>query len=301
MFPRCLVRPGANLRHLTRRPRLHADSCKPSLVSQPRDASSRQPFSSSTRRSHSSVDPTEVSHFNDLAGSWWDPHGSSRLLHLMNPLRHTFIQQCLAAGPRPSSVAKLSFLDIGCGGGIFAESAARLSNTKSVLAIDASPEVLKVANAHKRRDPTLCEPGRLTYKNIPVEKLAQEEVGDQLFDVVTVFEVIEHVTNPSAFLEQVSKHIKPGGWLIMSTIARTWTSWAVTKVIAEDIVGIVPPGTHDWDKYINEHELRSWFESRPGWQQAQSQGVLYVPGFGWREVQGGEKYGNYFFGVQKTA
>ena len=104
-------------------------------------------FSSTTPRPHnptpnSTVDPTEVSHFNALASSWWDPHGPSRLLHLMNPLRHDFISQCRSNDLTPPS-QKLRYLDIGCGGGIFAESAARLPNTLSVTAIDPTPEVLK--------------------------------------------------------------------------------------------------------------------------------------------------------------
>jgi polyprenyldihydroxybenzoate methyltransferase/3-demethylubiquinol 3-O-methyltransferase len=114
------------------------------------------------------VDPTEVSHFNALASTWWDPHGSSRLLHLMNPLRHSFINQCRASDLTTSlSPQKLRYLDIGCGGGIFAESAARLPNTKSVTAIDPTPGVLKIAEGHKRRDPTLMSPGKLTYLNTP--------------------------------------------------------------------------------------------------------------------------------------
>src|SRR3954463_12069998 len=89
----------------------------------------------------SSVNPTEVLHFNALASTWWDPNGSSRLLHLMNPLRHDFIQTCHASQPKPPPTSNLRYLDIGCGGGIFAESAARLSSTGEVTAIDPSPEV----------------------------------------------------------------------------------------------------------------------------------------------------------------
>src|SRR3954454_15517349 len=87
----------------------------------------------------SSVNPTEISHFNALASTWWDPTGSSRLLHLMNPLRHDFIRTCHASQPTPPPQS-LRYLDIGCGGGIFAESAARLQSTMAVTAIDPSPE-----------------------------------------------------------------------------------------------------------------------------------------------------------------
>ncbi len=85
----------------------------------------------------------------------------------------------------------------------------------------------------------------------------------------------------------------------MSTIARTWTSWLVTNVVAEDVLGIVPKGTHEWNKYINEEELRSWFAKQPGWGSAKSMGVMYVPGLGWKEVAGSQQWGNYFFAVRK--
>lgn len=241
-----------------------------------------------------SVNPDEVSHFNALAAEWWDPHGSSRLLHLMNPLRHDFINACLDSQlePRP---ATLSYLDIGCGGGIFAESAARLATTDRVTAIDPTPEVLAIAKAHARKDPALAS--KLTYRQTSVENLEIPPEG-QGYDIVSVFEVIEHVDQPGEFLQRVRPFIKPGGWLVMSTIARTWTSWFTTNLVAEDILGIVPKGTHDWNKYINEDELRSFFVDK-GWNSPRVMGVMYVPGLGWKEVRGSEKVGNYFFAIRK--
>ncbi|KAF1832240.1 hexaprenyldihydroxybenzoate methyltransferase mitochondrial precursor [Decorospora gaudefroyi] len=255
---------------------------------------------------NSTVDPTEVSHFNALASSWWDPHGPSRLLHLMNPLRHDFINQCRSSTSTSTStptprVHNLRYLDIGCGGGIFAESAARLPSTHSVTAIDPTPAVLRIAESHKRRDPTLCEPSKLTYLNTSIEDLPQPTAGGG-YDIVTLFEVIEHVNAPGPFLEHVLPHVKPGGWLVLSTIARTWTSWVVTNVMAEDVLGIVPKGTHEWSKYVNEGELRNWFAEKKGWGGqggVMSLAVVYVPGLGWKEVKGGEQWGNYFFGVRR--
>ncbi|KAF2689958.1 hexaprenyldihydroxybenzoate methyltransferase mitochondrial precursor, partial [Lentithecium fluviatile CBS 122367] len=252
--------------------------------------------------SESSVDPTEISHFNALASSWWDPHGPSRLLHLMNPLRHTFILRCRETTPSSTlTPAKLRYLDIGCGGGIFAESAARLPTTASVTAIDPTPEVLKIAEAHKRTDPTIAAPGRLTYLNRSIEDLEVPATSEEGYDVVSIFEVLEHVNAPGPFLEQAMKHVKPGGWLVLSTIARTWTSWLVTNVMAEDVLGIVPKGTHVWSKYVNERELRTWFRQRQwgGDGGMKTMGVIYVPGLGWKEVQGSEEWGNYFFAVRR--
>ena len=259
--------------------------------------------SSADPSSFTTVSPDEVSHFNALASSWWDPQGPSRILHLMNPLRHDFIRQCRASVPDAASESYpstgLRYLDIGCGGGIFAESAARLASTASVTAIDPSPEVLNVAKAHARRDPALST--KLRYQNTSIEALPiPANPRQDGYDIVSVFEVVEHVANPAAFLDRVAPFVRPGGWLVLSTIARTWTSWLTTNVIAEDLLRIVPRGTHDWNKYINEDELRQHFlQSRTGWAEPRIMGVIYVPGVGWKEVSGSEKIGNYFFAVRR--
>jgi polyprenyldihydroxybenzoate methyltransferase/3-demethylubiquinol 3-O-methyltransferase len=250
----------------------------------------------SSTSTFSSVNADEVSHFNTLAAEWWEPHGSSRLLHLMNPLRHDFINACLDSQPEPRP-ASLSYLDIGCGGGIFAESAARLASTAHVTAIDPTPEVLAVARAHARRDPALR--GKLEYRQTSIERLPAPPEGPA-YDVVSVFEVIEHVDRPAEFLDRVRPFVRPGGWLVMSTIARTWTSWFTTNLVAEDILGIVPKGTHDWNKYLNDDELRGFFAGK-GWSSPRVMGVVYVPGLGWKEVRGSEKVGNYFFAVRRDS
>ncbi|KAJ9628254.1 3-demethylubiquinone-9 3-O-methyltransferase [Exophiala oligosperma] len=260
--------------------------------------------------SSSSVSADEVSHFSRLASTWWDPHGPSRLLHLMNPLRHDFIKPCLSPTTSTPTTPdqKYTYLDIGCGGGIFASSAARLPSTRSVTAIDPTPLVIEVAKSHQRSDPALSPP-KLTYLNCAIEDLSrhvspeqeQEQERRQLYDFITVFEVLEHISQPSAFLDVASAHLKPGGWLIGSTISRSTTAWLTTKVIAEaPLVGIVPAGTHDWDQYINPDELRGYFESRSGWTDFHTQGVVYVPALGWKSVQGSEEFGNYFFRVKKS-
>ncbi|KAI1827047.1 ubiquinone biosynthesis O-methyltransferase [Xylaria intraflava] len=259
--------------------------------------------SGSTDPNFTTVSPDEVSHFNALASSWWDPQGPSRILHLMNPLRHDFIRSCRASvpdtEPEPHSSTGLRYLDIGCGGGIFAESAARLASTSSVTAIDPTPGVLAIAKAHARRDPALAS--KLEYLNTSIEALPlSADPRQRGYDIVSIFEVVEHVANPAAFLDCVTPFVRPGGWLVLSTIARTWASWLTTNVIAEDILRIVPPGTHDWNKYINEDELRRHFlQNRSGWGEPRCMGVVYIPGVGWKEVSGSEKIGNYFFAVRR--
>ncbi|MCJ1405515.1 Hexaprenyldihydroxybenzoate methyltransferase, mitochondrial [Xylographa trunciseda] len=260
-------------------------------------------YYSSSPSPTSSVNPTEVSHFNALASTWWDPHGSSRLLHLMNPLRHDFIMSCLASQKSPTPSHKLRYLDVGCGGGIFAESAARLGNTASVTGIDPSAEVLKIAQEHARQDPMLHQSGRLQYLNKSVEGLPIPQNVEEQFDVLTLFEVIEHINQPAPFLQSCLPFVKPGGWLVMSTIARTWTSWLTTKFVAEEIVRLVPRGTHEWSKYVNESEMRKFFQDQKGWANKgaiRAAGCMYVPGLGWRMVSRGEQWGNYFFGVRKN-
>lgn len=301
----------------------------------------------------SSVSASEVSHFTQLASSWWDPHGPSRLLHLMNPLRHDFIRSCLATSApspttsQPEPQEKHTFLDIGCGGGIFASSAARLPTTKSVTAIDPTPEVIAVANQHKRSDPLLSQPNRLTYINCAIEDLSSHLTNPEShshphpqpyppppkYDFITLFEVLEHIDHPSTFLRTCLTHLKPHGWLIGSTISRHPISYLTTKIVAEAPwpIGVVPAGTHDWNKYINPAELKQFFakENTAHFERSHGnedgddasgikvvegaqrlavgdvygdirvEGCVYVPLLGWRFVKGSEEYGNYFFGVQR--
>ncbi len=221
----------------------------------------------------------------------------------MNPLRHDFVSSCIDSQPDPNSLNYRRYLDVGCGGGIFAESAARLPQTKSVVGIDPSNQVISVAKAHALQDPLLLEPGRLEYQNKTVEDLPAPRIPEEQFDVVSLFEVIEHINQPAPFLRSCLPFVKPGGWLILSTIARTWTSWLTTNVVAEDVMRLVPRGTHDWNKYINEQELRKFFRAQDGWGRntgLKSQGCMYVPAVGWRLVPGGERWGNYFFGVRRN-
>ncbi|PBP25308.1 3-demethylubiquinone-9 3-O-methyltransferase [Diplocarpon rosae] len=151
--------------------------------------------------------------------------------------------------------------------------------------------------AHARQDPGLK--GKLTYLNMSIEQLPKPRSVEEQYDVLSVFEVIEHITHPAEFLGLCTPFVKPGGWIVMSTIARTWTSWLTTKVVAEDLVGMVPRGTHDWEKYINQDELRGHFLKEGGWHGPMVMGVVYVPGLGWKEVAGSEQLGNYFFAIRR--
>jgi polyprenyldihydroxybenzoate methyltransferase / 3-demethylubiquinol 3-O-methyltransferase len=221
----------------------------------------------------------------------------------MNPLRFDFLRLLTHNSPPKQH----DYLDIGCGGGIFASSAARHPSTHTVTAIDPTPACIAVAQAQQRRDPALREP-KLTYLNTALENLPLNADGStRQFDIITVFEVLEHISDPSAFLANAAKHLRPGGWIVGSTIARHPLSYITTKLIAEaPVVGVVPAGTHDWNQYINPPELAGWFEKQneaagaeSRWGPFETQGVVYVPGLGWKVVNGSEAWGNYFFGVQK--
>ena len=286
---------------LLRAPRIRIQPITPSL---PITRSPSWHYSRRQPQTTSSINPQEVTHFNALAASWWEPHGPSRLLHLMNPLRHDFIQSCTSTATQSPGLKPKEYLDIGCGGGIFAESAARLKDTVKVTAIDPSSQVIAVAKAHARKDPSLVDTGKLEYLNQSIEELCQSQGGSQQpqYDVVSLFEVIEHIDKPSEFLKNCFPFVKPGGWLVGSTIARTWTSWLTTKVVAEDIIRLVPKGTHSWEKYINPEELAAFFARQEGWggtRGLRTAGCVYVPVVGWRMIPGSQELGNYFFAVRK--
>ena len=175
---------------------------------------------------------------------------------------------------------------------IFTESAGKIEASRERLpGSHPSSNVLSVAQSHAQQDPFLQNAPKLQYIHTSIEGLPLPKTSSEQYDVLSLFEVIEHISDPSSFLESCLPFVKPGGWIVMSTIARTWTSWLTTKVVAEDLARIIPQGTHDWHKYINEDELRSWFATR-GMTAARSMGVIYVPGLGWKEVQGSEKWGN---------
>jgi polyprenyldihydroxybenzoate methyltransferase / 3-demethylubiquinol 3-O-methyltransferase len=145
---------------------------------------------------------------------------------------------------------------------------------------DPTSAVIAIAKAHQRSDPALSEP-KLRYLNCAIEDLPLPLSSDKpavstAADIITLFEVLEHINSPAQFLQTTIPHLRPGGWLIGSTIARSPVSFLTTKVIAEaPVIGVVPPGTHDWNKYINQDELANWFEKDSGrgnWGSMKTQG-----------------------------
>jgi 2-polyprenyl-6-hydroxyphenyl methylase / 3-demethylubiquinone-9 3-methyltransferase len=199
------------------------------------------------------IDPAEAAHFGRLAADWWNPHGTSAMLHRLNPVRLRYIRDAVdahwgadAAGFTP--LAGKSALDVGCGAGLLAEPLARLG--ARVTGVDAAPENAAAAAAH-------AQASGLDIRYVAAELEALE--GER-YDLVTAMEVIEHVTDPAAFVANLHAALAPGGLLILSTPNRTPLSKLALVGVAE-ATGMIPRGTHDWDKFLTPEELTALIEA----------------------------------------
>ena len=185
------------------------------------------------------VDPHEVEKFNQLAHRWWDPHSEFKPLHDINPLRLDLIDETV-------SLAGKRVLDVGCGGGILAESMA--ARGAAVTGIDMGEKPLKVAQLH------LLESGRqVDYRHTSVEQMAEKGAGP--FDVVTCMEMLEHVPDPASTVAACARVTAPGGHAVFSTINRNPKSFLFAIVGAEYVLRLLPCGTHEYAKLIKPSEL----------------------------------------------
>ena len=207
------------------------------------------------------VDHQEIAKFEALASRWWDPQGEFKPLHQLNPLRLQWIDT-LSQG-----LVNKRVLDVGCGGGILAESMA--ARGARVTGIDMGKEPLQVARLHA------LESGiELSYRQLTVEALADELPGS--FDVVTCMEMLEHVPDPASVVAACARLVRPGGQLFFSTINRTAKSWLLMIAGAEYLLQMVPKGTHQHDRFIQPAELSRYAE-RAGLRLCQMKGVVYNP------------------------
>lgn len=244
-------------------------------------------FSSSTRiksylppwtrlnsTSQTTVDSNEMKTFLALAHKWWDEEGVYRILHSMNDLRVPFIRDNLlktVANHHPGKpLSDMKILDVGCGGGLLTEPLGRLG--ASVFGIDPVDENIKTAQHHKAFDPVLDK--RIEYRVCPLEEIVEEKA--ETFDAVIASEVVEHVADLETFIQCCCQVLKPGGSLFITTINKTQLSYALGIVFSEQIAGIVPKGTHTWEKFVSPEELESILESN-GLSVHTVAGMLYNP------------------------
>ena len=188
------------------------------------------------------ADQTEIDKFSALAHRWWDPSSEFKPLHAINPLRLAWIQEHV-------SISGKKVLDVGCGGGILAESMAVAG--AQAKGIDLSEKALKVADLHS------LESGvQVRYEYISAEDLAKKEAGQ--YDVVTCMEMLEHVPDPLSIIKSCAALVKPGGKVFFSTLNRNPKSYLFAIIGAEYLLRILPKGTHDYKKFIKPSELNEF-------------------------------------------
>jgi len=193
----------------------------------------------STDRQHNNSDQQELDNFNRLSNTWWDKEGEFGALHKINPFRLEFIE-------KHHAIEANSILDIGCGGGILSESLAEKG--ADVTGIDLAEEVLTVAKLHG-----LDSGVKVNYELITAEDYAQQNPAKH--DIVTCMEMLEHVPDPASIIQAAADCVKPGGWVFFSTLNRNYKSYLLAIFAAEQVLNLVPKGTHTHEKFITPAEM----------------------------------------------
>lgn len=220
---------------------------------------------------HTTIDPTEVAKFEAMAAEWWDANGKFKPLHMLNPCRLGYITSQIAAEfdrdlTKTQPFSGLRILDIGCGGGLLSEPMARLGAT--VVGADAAPRNIPVAQLHAEQSGLTID-----YRHTTAEALAA--AGEQ-FDVVLNMEVIEHVSDPLAYLTACRDLLKPGGLMVCSTLNRNPKSFVMAIIGAEWVMRWLPKGTHDWNKFITPDELYGLLRNA-GLDPVDRKGMVFNP------------------------
>jgi len=239
----------------------------------------------SSRSLSSSVDKAELQKFEQIGREWWNPNSKlgTGPLHSMNPVRVSFIKDQLLTDNSPQSqptgsqvkpLAGVSMLDVGCGGGLLAESLCRLG--ARATAIDPAEGNIQVARWHAGLDPAIDD--NIDYRCCSVEAIAGSNKDREVFDCVTCLEVIEHVEQPEQFLHHCLSCVRPGGSLFVSTLNRTVLSKLAAVTMAEHVLGLVPPGTHDWHRFVTPEELRTMVERFSNTRLVLTKSLIPVPG-----------------------
>lgn len=219
----------------------------------------------------SSINEAEVAKFARLAAEWWDPKGSFAPLHRFNPIRLRFIRDVAAEHfgrntRERNPFENLSLLDIGCGGGLLAEPLSQLGF--DVLGIDAAERNVEIASEHAARTGA-----HASYRCATAEMLREE---GRFFDAILAMEIIEHVPDVRAFVRACAGLVRPGGLLFIATINRTLKSLALAKLAAEYVLRWLPPGTHDWNRFIPPQRLKTML-AETGLNILRVQGMAFDP------------------------
>jgi len=207
------------------------------------------------------ADPRELAKFSELAHRWWDTESDFRPLHQINPLRLDWIDSL-------APLAGKRVLDVGCGGGILADSMARRG--ADVLGIDLAAKPLKVAQLHAIEAAT----PRVAYREVAVESLADEMPAS--FGVVTCMEMLEHVPDPGSVVAACGRLVEPGGWAFFSTINRNPKAFLFAIVGAEHVLKLLPRGTHEYARFLRPSEIAAWCRSA-GLEPQTTRGLEYNP------------------------
>lgn len=218
-------------------------------------------LASNTMTDSLNVNPEEIAKFEKIAQTWWDLEGDFKPLHQINPIRRQFIiQHC-------HDLFDKNIIDVGCGGGILAESLAKLG--ANVTGIDMGEEPLNVAKLHA------LEAGvKLDYQQITAEQQALK--NPEKYDIVTCMEMLEHVPEPASVVQACASMVKPGGYVFFSTLNKTTKAYLLAILAAEKIFKLVPDGTHEHDKFIRPSTLIGWAEQY-GLKCIDAAGIHYNP------------------------
>ena len=217
---------------------------------------------------NATIRPEEAAHFGRLAKDWWDPKGSSAMLHRMNPVRLGFLREAIDLhwGGDIDSLRPLAgkrALDVGCGAGLLTEPLARLG--AEVTGVDAAVSNVEAARSHAAGSGLSID-----YRQ---GELAALGLGE--FDLVTSMEVLEHVADKPAFVAGLARHLAPGGLMVLSTPNRTVQS-RLLLVGAMEALGRVPRGTHDWNDFVTPDELRELL-AEAGLTMGEPRGIAFTP------------------------
>ena len=196
-----------------------------------------------------SVNKKEIEKFSKMAAEWWDPNGKFKPLHKFNPIRIKYIKENIIDNfklkKRERPLSGVNILDIGCGGGLLSEPMSRMG--ANVTGIDASDKNIKIAKLHSKKNKL-----RINYLCSSPEKLKSKKK----FDVILNMEIVEHVEDIDYFLKSCSKHLKKNGLMFVATINKTFKSYVFAIVGAEYILGWLPIGTHEWEKFVKPEDLK---------------------------------------------